>query len=140
VAPAAEGGSAPAATPARVLVVDDNRDAAETLTTFLEMLGLEALSAGDGAAALAAARTFLPDVVLLDIGLPDMDGYAVARALRADGEVGRARLIALTGWGAEEDRRRAMAAGFDHHLTKPVDLAVLEDLLRRVQQEPPRDP
>jgi CheY-like chemotaxis protein len=69
--------------------------------------------------------------VLLDIGLPGIDGYEVARRLRADPQVGRVRLVALTGWGAEADRRRAMAAGFDHHLTKPVDLTQLEDLLRR---------
>jgi PAS domain S-box-containing protein len=123
--------------PARVLVVDDNLDAADTLTTFLEMLGLQVRSVHDGPDALPAARAFGPDVVLLDIGLPGMDGYEVARALRADPQVGRVRLIALTGWGAEEDRRRALAAGFDHHLTKPVDLTVLEDLLRRVQLEPP---
>ena len=133
-APAPSGDSlATPAAAARVLVVDDNRDAAETLTTFLEMLGWQARTAYDGNDALAAAQSFAPDVVLLDIGLPGMDGYEVARALRADPQVGRARLIALTGWGAEDDRRRAMAAGFDHHLTKPVDLGVLEDLLRSVQ-------
>ncbi|QJW83402.1 response regulator [Ramlibacter terrae] len=75
-------------------------------------------------------------MVLLDIGLPGMNGYEVARALRAHPELGGVRLIALTGWGAEQDRRRAMAAGFDHHLTKPVDLSVLEDTLRRVALEP----
>jgi CheY-like chemotaxis protein len=121
---------------ARVLVVDDNRDAAETLTTFLEMLGVQARSVHAGGDALPATRDFAPDVVLLDIGLPDMDGYAVARAIRADAQVAHVRLIALTGWGAEDDRRRALASGFDHHLTKPVDLGVLEDLLRRVQLEP----
>ena len=132
-AAAAQGQEAPP--PARVLVVDDNRDAAETLSTFLEMLGVQAQQVHDGAEVLAAARAFGPDVVLLDIGLPGMDGYQVARALRADPELARARLIALTGWGAEEDRRRAQEAGFDHHLTKPVDLAVLEDLLRRMQMQ-----
>ncbi|MDB5912814.1 MAG: putative histidine kinase, hybrid, partial [Ramlibacter sp.] len=122
------------ATPTRVLVVDDNVDAAETLVTFLDMLGLQAQAVHEGTAALAAAQAFSPDVVLLDIGLPGMDGYQVARVLRADPQVGRARLIALTGWGAESDRKRAMDAGFDHHLTKPVDLGVLEDLLRKVHQ------
>ncbi|MDB5953761.1 ATP-binding protein [Ramlibacter sp.] len=136
-APASERANADAVlAPARVLVVDDNRDAAETLTTFLEMLGLQAHSVYDGSDALPAARAFAPDVVLLDIGLPGMDGYEVARALRADQQVAGVRLVALTGWGGDEDRRRAMAAGFDHHLTKPVDLAVLEDLLRRVQRQP----
>jgi CheY-like chemotaxis protein len=131
-----EGAGAQPGAPARVLVVDDNLDAADTLTTFLEMLGLQVRSVHDGAEALPAARAFDPDVVLLDIGLPGMDGYEVARAMRADPQVGRVHLIALTGWGAEDDRRRALAAGFDHHLTKPVDLTVLEDLLRRVQLEP----
>jgi PAS domain S-box-containing protein len=125
---------AAAAPSTRVLVVDDNVDAAETLVTFLEMLGLQATSVHEGNGALAAAQRFDPDVVLLDIGLPGMDGYQVARVLRADPKVGRARLIALTGWGADTDRRRAMDAGFDHHLTKPVDLSVLEDLLRKVDQ------
>jgi CheY-like chemotaxis protein len=84
---------------------------------------------------LPAALEFRPEVVLLDIGLPGMNGYEVARALRAEPRLGRLTLIALTGWGADDDRRRALAAGFDHHLTKPVDLAVLEDMLRRVLQE-----
>ena len=128
--------TAAAAAPAKVLVVDDNRDAADTLTTFLEMLGLHARQANDGESAMAAALDFSPDVVLLDIGLPGMDGYQVARALRADPRLARTTLIALTGWGAEDDRRRAMDAGFDDHLTKPVDLGVLEDVLRRVQAEP----
>lgn len=135
--PAAHATGNPAeAAPARVLVVDDNVDAADTLATFLDMLGLQTEQAHDGPTALAAAPGFAPDVVLLDIGLPGMDGYEVARALRADPRLGRVRLVALTGWGADEDRRRALAAGFDHHLTKPVDLTVLEELLRRVQLEP----
>jgi CheY-like chemotaxis protein len=135
--PAAEGAAAAPAghVPARVLVVDDNVDAADTLATFLEMLGLQTQRAHDGPSAIAAAPGFRPDVVLLDIGLPGMSGYEVAKALRAHPGLGRVHLIALTGWGAEEDRRRAMAAGFDHHLTKPVDLGVLEDVLRQVQVE-----
>jgi CheY-like chemotaxis protein len=115
----------------RVLVVDDNHDAAETLTTFLSMLGLETLGVHTGEEVPDAARSFAPDVVLLDIGLPGINGYEVARRLRADPQFARVRLVALTGWGAEADRRRALAAGFDHHLTKPVDLTLLEDLLRR---------
>ena len=120
---------------ARVLVVDDNEDAADTLTTFLEMIGMHTRAVHDGPAALPAALSFRPDVVLLDIGLPGMNGYEVARALRAEPVLGRVALVALTGWGAEDDRRRAMEAGFDHHLTKPVDLGLLEDLLRRMQVE-----
>jgi PAS domain S-box-containing protein len=126
----------PAGAPGKVLVVDDNRDAAETLSTFLEMLGLQTHAVHDGPAAVPAALDFRPDVVLLDIGLPGMDGYEVARAMREQPQLGRVTLIALTGWGAEEDRRRALQAGFDHHLTKPVDLGVLEEMLRRVQLEP----
>jgi CheY-like chemotaxis protein len=137
VAPSEAPAETPAeGSPARVLVVDDNLDAADTLTTFLEMLGLQARQANDGESAVSAALDFAPDVVLLDIGLPGMDGYQVARALRAEPRLARTTLIALTGWGAEDDRRRAMDAGFDDHLTKPVDLGVLEDVLRRVQAEP----
>jgi PAS domain S-box-containing protein len=118
----------------RVLVVDDNHDAAETLTTFLDMLGLETRAVHSGEEVLEVARAFAPDLILLDIGLPGINGYEVARLVRADPQVGRVRLIALTGWGADQDRRRALAAGFDHHLTKPVDLTLLEDLLRRLGQ------
>jgi PAS domain S-box-containing protein len=123
--------TAPAA-PARVLVVDDNVDAAETLATLLQMLGLQTQQVHDGSGVLAAALAFRPDMVLLDIGLPGMNGYEVARALRAEPRLGRVTLVALTGWGAAEDRRKALAAGFDQHLTKPVDPGVLEDLLRRL--------
>ncbi|WP_332827767.1 ATP-binding protein [Ramlibacter sp.] len=125
----------PASAPApdlRVLVVDDNVDAAETLSAFLGMLGLEVHSAHSGPAALQAAESFDPDVVLLDIGLPGMDGYEVARAFRANPRMAQVHLIALTGWGSEQDRRRAAEAGFDHHLTKPVDLGQLEEMLRQL--------
>jgi CheY-like chemotaxis protein len=118
---------------ARILVVDDNVDAAETLTTFLDMIGLEARSVHDGNAAVQAALAFAPDLVLLDIGLPGMSGYDVARAMRQQPQLAGVTLVALTGWGAEDDRRRAKDAGFDHHLTKPVDLSVLEEMLRDVQ-------
>jgi PAS domain S-box-containing protein len=131
---AQRSGSAHAAT-TRVLVVDDNRDAAETLEILLGMLGLQTRSVYDGHQALSAAREFLPDVILLDIGLPGMDGYEVAHALRADARLAHTRIVALTGWGSEQDRDRALAAGFDHHLTKPVDPAVLEDLLRRLEAQ-----
>ena len=119
--------------PARILVVDDNVDAAETLTTFLDMIGMEARSVHDGNGAVQAALSFAPDLVLLDIGLPGMSGYDVARAMRQQPQLAGVTLVALTGWGAEDDRRRAKDAGFDHHLTKPVDLSVLEDMLRGVQ-------
>jgi PAS domain S-box-containing protein len=115
----------------RVLVIDDNVDAAETLRDLLEMSGHSVAIAHDGAAALALARTFAPDAVLCDIGLPGMDGYAVARALRADAELGGVLLVALTGYALPEDLRRAAEAGFDVHLAKPPPLEAIEALLRR---------
>jgi PAS domain S-box-containing protein len=116
----------------KVLVVDDNVDAAETLATVLEMTGRRTRTVHEGAQVLEAARDFSPDVVLLDIGLPGMSGYEVARQLRADPKFSHTVLMAVTGWGSEDDRRRSKAAGFDEHLTKPVDLAALEPLLCRV--------
>jgi PAS domain S-box-containing protein len=115
----------------RVLVVEDNRDAAETLGELLELGGHEVKLAFNGAAALAVAAEFLPDVVISDIGLPgDLDGYAVARALRAEPALAGARLISISGYASEEARRRSREAGFAAHLAKPPDLAALERLLR----------
>ena len=113
----------------RVLVVDDNIDAAETLAALLDMMGHATQVVHDGAQALAAALQFLPDVVFLDIGLPGMNGYEVARALRQTPSGAHAVLIALTGWGAENDRSQSSAAGFDHHLTKPANLQAIGELL-----------
>ncbi len=114
----------------QVLIVEDNRDAAESLRMLLELQGYRVAVAHTGGAALESARRLRPDLVLCDIGLPGgMDGYAVARALRADSFPPSLRLIALTGYGQEEDQRRAYEAGFDRHLTKPVDPAVLTELL-----------
>jgi PAS domain S-box-containing protein len=126
--------SEPVATPGglRVLVVDDNIDAAETLSTVLQMTGRRAHAVHDGESVLPAAREFEPDVVLLDIGLPGISGYEVARRLRADPQFARVPIVAVTGWGSEEDRRRSRDAGFDEHLTKPVDLDALEPLLQRL--------
>jgi PAS domain S-box-containing protein len=104
----------------RVLVVDDNADAADTLAMVLGLRGYDVRVARDGPAALEAAREFLPQLVLLDIGLPGMDGYAVARALRSGPANGPLRLVALTGYGREEDRRRSAEAGFDDHVVKPI--------------------
>jgi PAS domain S-box-containing protein len=104
----------------RVLVVDDNRDAADSLRVLLENAHQEVRTAYDGAGALDAARSFLPQLVLLDIGMPRMDGYEVARRLRALPLTPRPMLVALTGWGQASDKRRASAAGFDRHFTKPV--------------------
>ncbi|WP_437605171.1 ATP-binding protein [Sorangium sp. So ce834] len=118
----------------RILVVEDNPDVAESLVMLLQALGHEVAMARSGPEALAAAPAFLPDVVLLDIGLPGMDGYEVARQLRRRPELERALLVALSGYGQEEDRRRSRAAGFDHHLVKPVSRAVLQPLIAAGQR------
>jgi signal transduction histidine kinase len=112
----------------RILVVDDNTDAAETLSMLLELDGHTTRVAGDGESALTVAAAFRPDTVLLDIGMPGMNGYEAARKLR-DAHGPSLRIIALTGWGAEEDRRQAHEAGFDRHLVKPVDPAMLASAL-----------
>jgi signal transduction histidine kinase/CheY-like chemotaxis protein len=118
-----------ASTMRRVLIVDDNRDAAATLGTLLKCLGADVRVTNDGESALAAMETQRPDVVLLDLGMPGMDGLEVARRVRSRPEFARILLIALTGWGQEDDRRRTSEAGFDHHLVKPVDLAALQSFL-----------
>jgi PAS domain S-box-containing protein len=117
----------------RVLVVDDNVDAAESLAVMIRLWGHEVHLAHDGRSALAAAAALRPDVVLLDIGMPGMDGYEVARRLRQDPDLGAAVMVAVTGWGQEDDRRRSHEAGFTFHLTKPVDPRLLEEFLRTVQ-------
>ncbi|HEY9421339.1 MAG TPA: ATP-binding protein, partial [Thermoanaerobaculia bacterium] len=113
----------------RVLVVDDNEDAADSLGVLLEMMGHEVRTAYDGIAAVAKTAEFVPDVVLLDIGLPGMNGYEAARRIRQQPSGRGMRLVALTGWGQEEDKRRSREAGFDVHITKPLDPALLERLL-----------
>lgn len=113
--------------PRRILVVDDNADAAETLALVLASLGATVTVAHSGPEALACIDTFKPDVLLLDIGMPGMDGYQVARRLPASGS--HLLLVALTGWGQEHDQRRALEAGFDHHMIKPPDLGMLRSLL-----------
>ena len=113
----------------RVLVVDDNVDAAHSLATLLRLIGHDVQTEHDGRKVQEAVAAFHPDVVLLDIGLPGLDGYAVARLLRSRPSDEPLLLIALTGYGQAEDRAASRAAGFDHHLTKPVDFAVLRQLL-----------
>ena len=115
--------------PRRILVVDDNGDAAETLGALLAGLGATVSVANSGPAALEILDTFNPDTVLLDIGMPEMDGYEVSRRIRATTDHEGVMLIALTGWGQEHDQRRSRAAGFDHHLVKPPDIGRLRDLL-----------
>jgi two-component system CheB/CheR fusion protein len=118
----------------RILVVDDNRDAADSLARYLtRVMGQRVEVAYDGPGAVDVARRFRPDVVLLDIGLPGMSGYEVAERLRSGPETGGALLIALTGWGQEEDRRRSKEAGIDFHLVKPVDLDAVQNLLLKAE-------
>ena len=112
--------------PRRVLVVDDNVDAAESIAKILQLFGHRVRCEHHGQAALEAAREYAPEVIVLDIGLPGMDGYEVARRLRAMTELGGASIVAVTGYGQDEDRRRAREAGFDQHLTKPVDPEALQ--------------
>ena len=113
----------------KVLVADDNQDAADSLAMLLRLAGHEVRVATSGRAALALADAFRPAAALLDIGMPELSGYEVARALRAEAWGQSMRLIALTGWGQDEDKRKALAAGFDHHLTKPVGFEHVEVLL-----------
>jgi PAS domain S-box-containing protein len=121
----------------RVLIADDNRDGAESLAMLLRMQGHEVTVAHNGREALAAFDRSHPDVVLLDIGMPELDGYEVAREIRERAAGAEAMLIAVTGWGQRNDKERAQAAGFDSHFTKPVDLAGLEELLRQPRPSRP---
>jgi PAS domain S-box-containing protein len=128
-APTEASRQGPAARTKRVLVVDDNADAAESLKILLGLEGHSVEVAHRGVDALKLVERFQPHIVLLDIGMPEMDGYEVARRIRALPYGGRIALYALTGWAQEDDKRRALAAGFDDHLTKPVDRASLLELV-----------
>jgi CheY-like chemotaxis protein len=137
-APVAAASASPAAPsvvarPRRVLVVDDNRDAADSCATLLELQGHRTATAYTGTSGLALGETFRPETMLLDIGLPDLNGYELARRVRATDWGRGVQLIAITGWGQDADRQRAFEAGFDHHLTKPVTPQVIEALLRELQ-------
>jgi PAS domain S-box-containing protein len=116
----------------RILVVDDNKDAADTCSTLLELSGHQLRTAYTGKRAIEIAKVFHPHVVVLDIGLPDANGYDIARKMRAAPWGGDTVLVAVTGWGHEDDRRRAFDAGFDHHLTKPLAANVLESLINSI--------
>jgi signal transduction histidine kinase len=113
----------------RILVIDDNRDAAESVQTFLDLDGHEVMTAHTGSFGIETARSFKPDVIICDIGLPGMSGYEVARAIRDDKNLSSAYMIALTGYGRDEDRNQAQRAGFDIHLSKPIDCEHLRDAL-----------
>jgi signal transduction histidine kinase/ActR/RegA family two-component response regulator len=117
----------------RVVIVEDNLDAAEMLELAVSQLGHQTRVAHDGATAISIATQFAPDLVLLDIGLPVMNGYAVARSLRQLPDFAAVHIAAVTGWGQEEDRRKAREAGFDSHFTKPLSPAMLHDLLATVE-------
>ena len=120
----------------RILVADDNEDAATTLAQLLDVLGHQTRIAFDGEAAVEAALAFRPDLALLDIGMPRFNGYAVARKLREQPWGTSMVLVALTGWGQEDDRRQSGAAGFDHHLVKPVDFDALLQILGETAAAP----
>jgi CheY-like chemotaxis protein len=120
----------------RMLIVDDNRDAAETMAMLQQLRGHDTFTAHTGPDAVTAAEKFLPQVVLLDIGLPEMDGYEVARKIRTMPGMRHAFLVALTGYGTENDRKMASAAGFDEHLVKPADLELLREWLQTRVVEP----
>jgi PAS domain S-box-containing protein len=123
---------APAAAPRRILVVDDNDDGAQTLATLLQVLGYDAAVAQDGREAIELAERFSPHLVLLDLGLPLMDGHAVCRHIRAQPWSQGMAIVALTGWGQEQDRQRTRSAGFDDHLVKPAELEALTALFDRL--------
>jgi len=113
----------------KILIADDNRDAAQSLGTLLELSNHEVLIAHDGEEALRIARQAMPDALILDIGMPRVTGDQVARAIRSEPWGGKVLMIAVTGWAEPEDKARTTAAGFDRHLTKPIDIDEIEKLL-----------
>lgn len=117
----------------RLLVIDDNKDAANSLAMLLRLQGHEVQVAFSGVAALEIAKTFRPHLVFLDIGMPDMDGYEVAGRLRNESWGRNTVLVALTGWGQHDDRRRSAEAGFNHHLVKPLELNSLSEALSNLK-------
>ncbi len=133
-APRIEGPASPELEPVgvrgvRVLVVDDNVDSAVSLAELLSIMGYETQTQHDGLDAVRAASSFLPHVVLLDIGLPRLNGYEAARRIRAGADGRKMLIVAVSGWGQQDDRRKSGEAGFDHHFVKPVELKVLMDVL-----------
>jgi len=124
----------------RVLVVDDNVDAAMSLGMLLKLVGQDVRIVYDGPAALAEAIDFRPELVLLDIGMPGMDGYEVCRRFRRELGLEKTIVVALTGWGQDEDRRRSHDAGFDHHIVKPVEPSALRQLLKELPDRGPSRP
>jgi CheY-like chemotaxis protein len=127
----------PTAPSVRVLVVDDNIDTAGSLEMLLRESGHDVRTAHDGPAALEAARDYRPNVVLLDIGLPGLDGYEVAQRMRQQSVLQNVVLVAMTGYGQESDRQRAQEAGFDHHLVKPARFEQIQEILVTVSEKTP---
>lgn len=121
----------------RILVVDDNHDSALSLAMMLSIMGHETRTAHDGESAVASAESFLPEVVLLDIGLPKLNGYEVAQRIREKPWGASMFLIAVTGWGQEEDRQRSTEVGLNVHMVKPVEPSMLEKLLAELPQSGP---
>jgi CheY-like chemotaxis protein len=128
--PSRDGQPQPFRAPYRILVVDDNRDAAESMRMLLQLLGGEVRTAYDGLEALASAERFLPQAVLLDIGLPKLDGFSAARHIRAQDWGKSMILVALSGWCREEDRQHSLSAGFNGHLAKPVEVEEIRNLIQ----------
>ena len=124
--------AAAAVTPRRILVVDDNADAAQAMATMLELLGHRVDVAFDGDQALRVAERVRPEVILMDLGMPNMNGYVAARRIRETGWGGDVLLVAVTGWGQQADRTASEQAGFDHHLVKPVELDAVQALVARL--------
>jgi CheY-like chemotaxis protein len=127
--------SAADAGPCRILVIEDNRSASRTMNLYLTRQGHTVEAAHTGREGLQAARRFQPDVILCDIGLPEFDGYKVARQLRQEPELNRVYLIGISGYGQEHDKQRAWQAGFNAYLVKPLDMSELETLLAKFQME-----
>jgi CheY-like chemotaxis protein len=119
----------------RVLVVDDNIDSADSLSRVLQMLGYETHTENDGLGAVQAAAAFLPRAIFLDIGLPKLNGLEAAKRIRRQPKGEDILLVALSGWGQDEDRRKSKEAGFDYHFVKPVGIETLTDLLGRIKQQ-----
>jgi CheY-like chemotaxis protein len=128
-----EADPVPATRGLSIVLADDNRDSAESLKMLLELEGHAVQAAHDGEEAFALVESVRPRVVLLDIGMPKLNGYEVAAKIRMQAWGRELRLIALTGWGQSQDRRRAAEAGFDHHLTKPVELDTVLSLVRQAE-------
>jgi CheY-like chemotaxis protein len=136
---AGDGGGALVRLSRRVLVIDDNRDSADTLSTLLRVMGCEVQAAYDGVQALELGARFRPDAVLLDLGMPKLNGFETCERMRREKWGHAICIVALTGWGQDEDRRRTKESGFDAHLVKPADPGKLTELLASISVKQPRE-